>query len=203
MPVKNDRNYRSMELVTIEQREKKLETDFYFEGYATKFDVPYVLFEFEDGEKIYEKIDRHAFDGCDMSDVIFQLNHSGKVYARSSNSTLFLEANDTGLLCYGDLGKSHASQEIHEEIRNGLLTKMSFGFAIAEESYDRATKTRTILKIKKLYDVSVVSIPQNDDTYIQARSFVDGVYQQDRVERRERDLELLKFKLKRSIEHDI
>lgn len=196
MPANIERNYRNMPIVQLRSEQQKLETDYYFEGYATKFNEPYLLYEFEDGQKIYEEIDRNAFDGCDMSDVILQLNHEGKVYARQSNKTLFLEANQSGLLCYGDLGKSEASKQIHEEIKSGLLTKMSFGFVIAEEKYNKETHTRTILKIKKLYDVSVVSIPANDNTYIQARSFADGVYQQELEECKKKDLELLKFRMK-------
>ncbi|MFQ9555815.1 MAG: HK97 family phage prohead protease [Oscillospiraceae bacterium] len=57
-----------------------------------------------------------------------------------------------------------------EEIKNGLVTKMSWAFRVSEDSYDRDTRTRTILKIAKVYDVSAVSIPANADTDISARS---------------------------------
>lgn len=49
------------------------------------FNSPYLLFEFEDGWKYYEVIEAHAVDGADLSDVIFQYNHSGRVFARQSN----------------------------------------------------------------------------------------------------------------------
>ena len=73
--------------------EKRLDSDFYVEGYATTFGKPYELYEF-DGIKYYERIDRNALAGADMSDVIFQYNHAGKVLARLSNKTLGLEATD-------------------------------------------------------------------------------------------------------------
>ena len=54
--------------------EKRIDTDFYVEGYATTFDKPYLLYEW-DGNKYYERIDRNALAGADMSDVIMQYNH--------------------------------------------------------------------------------------------------------------------------------
>ena len=60
--------------------EKRIDTDFYVEGYATTFDKPYLLYEW-DGNKYYERIDRNALAGADMSDVIMQYNHEGKVLA--------------------------------------------------------------------------------------------------------------------------
>lgn len=196
MPVCKDRDYRAMQPFGVEKREKRLDTEYYFEGYATIFEKPYLLYDFGDGDKVYEKIDRHAFDGCDMSDVILQYDHEGKVLARISNQSLFLEINDTGLLVYGDLGGSAAAKALHEEIKAGLVTKMSFGFSVGEDSYDVDSKTRTILRIKKLYDVSAVSIPANDDTNIQARNFALGV-KGNAGESRERLLELITFNLQK------
>lgn len=56
-------------------------------GTAVVFDTPTVLFEY-DGVKYSEVIDRNAFDECDMSDVIFNYNHGGKVVARLRNKRL-------------------------------------------------------------------------------------------------------------------
>lgn len=77
--------------------EKRIDTDFYVEGYATTFDKPYLLYEW-DGNKYYERIDRNALAGADMSDVIMQYNHEGKVLARLSNGTLGVEANDIAVI---------------------------------------------------------------------------------------------------------
>lgn len=104
-----------------------------------------------------------------------QYNHDGKVFARTSNKTLILERDDKGLLIYADLSKSQAAREMYDEINNELVTRMSWAFKVEEDSYDRETRTRTILKVKKVYDVSAVSIPANDGTEITARSYVDGV----------------------------
>lgn len=146
--------------------------------------------------KYYEEIDRNALDDADLSDVIMQYDHQGKVLARLSNKTLGLEPTDNGLFIYADLSKSQAAKELHEEIRNGLITKMSWAFTVAEDKYNRETRTRTITKIKKVYDVSAVSLPANGDTEISARSWLDGVIE---AEKREA-LEQRKRKLKLQIE---
>jgi HK97 family phage prohead protease len=196
MPIKNDREYRAiLKPFQLPQAEKRIDSEFYVEGFATTFDKPYQLYEW-DGVKYYEVIDRHALDEADMSDVIFQFDHGGKVFARQSNKTLGLEPVTEGLFIFADLSKSTAAKEMYEEINNGLVTKMSWAFVVKEDKYDRDTRTRTITKVKKVYDVSAVSIPANGDTEISARSYFDGVIE---VEKREA-LELRKRKLKLLIE---
>lgn len=124
-----------------------------------------------------------------------QYDHEGKVLARKSNGTLIVEPDDNGLFVCADLGKSQASKEMFEEIESGLVTRMSWAFVVTEESYDRETRTRRILKIKKVYDVSAVSIPANDDTEISARSYFDGVIEMEKQEMLERKKQKLKLLL--------
>ena len=50
---------------------------------------------------------------------------------------------------------------------------MSYAYTVSEESYDIDTHVRTVLKIKKLYDVSAVDFPAYDSTSISARSVLD------------------------------
>ncbi len=193
MPIKQNREYRNIEQpFDVNPAKKRIQSDYYIEGFATTFDKPYLLYEF-DGVKYYEVIDRHALDEADMSDVIMQYDHSGRVRARTSNGTLGLEPVDYGLFTYADLSQSSAAKELYEDIKSGLVTKMSWAFTIADDEYDKATHTRIIKKVKKVYDVSAVSIPANDATEISARSFVDGVIERERQELQER-LEIAKRK---------
>ena len=164
------------------------------EGFATTFE-PYELFEV-DGVTYYEQIDRNAFINADMSDVIMQYDHTGRVMARQSNGSLIIEPNDDGLFICADLSKSNASRELYEDISQGLVTKMSWAFTIAEEEFDRDTRTRLIKRVKKVYDVSAVSIPANDDTLISARSFFDGVIEEEKQELLERRRQLLRLQIK-------
>jgi HK97 family phage prohead protease len=195
MPFKTDREYRALAApLSVQAATKRIDTEYYIEGYATTFDKPYLLYEFEDGTKFYERIDAHALDGADMSDVIMQYDHEGRVFARQSNKTLLLIPDHRGLLIAADLGKTDLARGLYQDIEAGMITKMSWAFRVQEESYDRATRTRTILKIKKVYDVSAVSIPANGDTEISARSFASRSYEAEKQERLYKRVQLLKIR---------
>jgi hypothetical protein len=85
-----------------------------------------------------------------------------------------------------------------ESIKAGLVTQMSWAFTIAEEEYDEKKHLRSIRKVNKVYDVSAVSIPANPNTDISARSYWDGVIEEERRSERERaeKVERIKNKLK-------
>lgn len=169
MAMKKGREYRALQ--TFEPLPREGESDAYrVRGTAVVFNVPTCLYEI-DGVKYYEVIDRHAFDGCDLSDVIFNYNHCGKVVARLRNKTLSLSLAGRGLEMEADLSGTAAGRDLYEEIRGGYIDKMSFSFAVRASEYDTATRTRTITKIRKLYDVSAVDIPAYEETSISARSF--------------------------------
>lgn len=149
MPIKKEREYRALAApLTAQSATKLIQTEYYVEGYATTFDTPYLLYEFEDGTKIYERIDAHALDGADMSDVIMQYDHEGRVFARQSNKTLILQPDYKGLKVAADLGKTDLARGLYQDIEAGMINKMSWAFSVAEESYDRETHTRTILKTR-------------------------------------------------------
>ena len=150
-------------------------------GYASTFER-YKLASW-DGVDYFEQIDRHAFDQADMTDVIMQFDHAGRVYARQSNGSLFLGVDDHGLAIEADLSRTELARGLYEDISARMITRMSFAFTVAEDSYDKDTHTRTILRFAKIYDVSAVSIPANPGTYISARSWLDGVIEAEKAER--------------------
>jgi len=186
MPIKDNREYRSMELRSAEQGEEK---NYVVEGYATTFDSPYELYK--DGKYIVmEQVDRNAFAEAYTDDVIFQYDHSGMVYARTRNETLKLDMDDHGLKVTADLGSTEASRGVWDAIDKGLIDRMSFAFTVAEDEYQENEQTngdmiilRTIKKIGRLYDVSAVSFPANEQTSISARSKFDGVIKELEAER--------------------
>ena len=205
MPIKKEREYRALAApLTAQSATKLIQTEYYVEGYATTFDAPYLLYEFEDGTKIYERIDAHALDGADMSDVIMQYDHEGRVFARTKNGTLALAADSAGLKVTADLGGTEIGRQLFAEIKGGYTDKMSFGFTVAEDKRETTrdlenntvTVNRTITKIKKLYDVSAVSLPANDATSISARKFLDGEIERIKAERLQRADTATKIKLK-------
>lgn len=182
MPIKNDREYRSMKL------EAEKENEFHVTGYATTFDSPYELWRDKD-YVMFEQVSHDAFKDTDMSDVIMQYDHEGRVYARTSNGSLDLKTDEHGLKVVADLSLTTGSRQLHEDIAAGLITKMSFAFTVLEDEYleenkdDITVVTRTIKKIGKLFDVSAVSLPANDQTVISARNLSDGVISGIRAER--------------------
>ena len=166
------REYRDMQM---EARQENL-SDKTVEGYATTFNQPYHLF-WDGDDEVLEQVDARAFDGADLSDVVMQYDHEGRVFARLSNGTLQLEADEHGLKVRADLSGTELGRNLWEEIKGGYTTKMSFGFTVAEDDFketERGKWTRTIKKIGKLYDVSAVSYPQNGFTEITARKAVEG-----------------------------
>lgn len=178
------RQYRNIDMSQIEVRETQ-DGEKIVEGYATVFNTPYTLWSM-DGYTVMEQVDRGAFDDCDMSDVIMQYNHEGRVFARTSNGTLEAAPDLRGLHTRARLGGTELGNQVYNEISGGYTNKMSIGFKVGEdkrevtEDHEAGTVTvlRTITKISKLYDVSAVSLPANDATSISARNYGEGVIEE-------------------------
>ena len=183
------RQYRNIDVSRFERR-KEDGGEREVTGYATTFNQPYELWSF-DGYTVMEQVDPHAFDDCDMSDVIMQYDHEGRVFARTGNGTLEVTPDETGLRIRARLDGTELGRQVYDEIEGGYTTKMSFGFRVSEdkrevtENHEDNTVTvlRTITGISKLFDVSAVSLPANDATSISARSFADGLIDELKQER--------------------
>ena len=182
MPIKNDREYRN--LGTFEIREDDdIKT---VKGYASTFDT-YELWN--DGDLIlHERIARDAFEGADMSDVVFLRDHTGAVLARTKNGSVKLTVDNRGLYTETDLSLTEASRNMYEDIQVANYSQMSFSFVVAQDHIDwldDRNAVRTIDKIKKLYDVSAVAFPANPytDIGLSARSLFDGAIEQREAER--------------------
>ena len=199
MPINKEREYRNMTIRTAEfaddSGEKKIVT-----GYASTFDQPYMLYN-GDGWQLWEVVERSAFDSTDMSDVIMQYDHEGRVFARTRNNTLEVYPDDEGLFIQADLGGTELGRGLYEEIKGGYTDRMSFGFTVNGDFEEkRKTEegvtiyTRHITSVGKLYDVSAVSIPANDGTSIEADAVTrsigdlcDGVIARIQAERLEEE----------------
>ena len=204
MPKSDKREYRCMPVMAVARGDGE-EPDYRVRGYASTFGEPYKLYDGWDGNPFYEVIDAGAFDEAEMDDVIMQYDHEGMVYARTRNGSLKLEMDDHGLMVEADLGLTQESRKLYEAISTGLIDRMSFCFVVAEdgEEYDKKTRTSTIKRIAKVYDVSAVSIPANPGTEISAerKKRMDGVIQEERAERlaaeaRMKRIRMLKVKAK-------
>lgn len=206
MPIKSDREYRDMTMqieATPEPEAKRKMV----RGYASTFNQPYTLYE-DDDWRFDEVVDSNAFANTDMSDVIMQYNHEGRVFARMSNNTLTVTPDERGLLIEADLSGTELGRQLFEEIEGGYTNKMSFGFTVDDEKREdlktpegKRMTVRTIKSVRKLFDVSAVSIPANDATAISIRNLTDGLIEEIQAERleaekRERAKEALELKIK-------
>jgi len=188
-----EREYRNM---TFEVRKDGAEPSFLVEGYASTFE-PYKLFEL-DGVPVFEQIEPTAFDDADMTDVVYRIDHEGRVYARASAGTIKLDIDEHGLHHITDLSKTSSAREHFEDIAAGNYPQMSFAFTVDEEHFDDANKTRIIDRIGKVFDISAVSFPANPTTEIHVRDYFNGVIEAEKAaeaerlhaeEERRRDLE--------------
>ena len=124
-------------------------------GYAAVFNSPETY-------GYTEVISERAFDEADMSDVVLRYNHNDSfmVLARTRNKSLDLNVDEKGLYMDARLQNDITEHKnIFNAIKSGLIDKQSFAFVVDEDEYDYDTDTRTITKIGKVFDVSVVDQP--------------------------------------------
>lgn len=180
---KRIKEIRLAEMRAIDNEEKMV-----VEGYAATFD------SVTDLGWTKEVIDRGAFDGCDMSDVCMKYNHSDEllIMARTRNNSLQLSVDDHGLKIRAELIDTTQNKDLYKMIQSRLLEKMSFAFVVEEEMVDYETDTRRIMKISKLFDVSVVDVPAYESTEIYARN--KEQYEKDKEAYEKNKLDLAKAK---------
>ena len=154
-------------------------------GYAVVFDSRTVLYKDpETGLEYGEVIDRHALDEADMSDVVLRFDHQGHALARTRGGSLRLSVDAHGLRVDADMTLSDEARSFYQEVKNGLIDKMSFAFTVAPEgdSWDSTTRTRTVKHIARLFDVSLVTWPAYEQTQVSARSRFEALAEPERVE---------------------
>lgn len=151
-----------------------------------------------------EVIGRGAFDSADMSDVVLRYNHNDTfmVLARTRNKSLDLSVDEKGLYMDAKLQDDITEHKnIYNAIKSGLIDKQSFAFVVEEDEYDYDTDTRTITKIGKVYDVSVVDQPFYNATDVSiARSENDEFLEKREQLRKEHEKELEEQKRKEELE---
>lgn len=196
--------FRDFKLTNIESRKNDDNTEsLLIEGMPCLFNTETVLYK----GKYYEyreKIDQGAFNGADITDVIFNYNHGGRVYARTRNKSLELEIKSDGLYMKASLmNEDEGHAQLYRDIKGGLIDKMSFAFSVEESRYETIERSdepnveiRTVMKIEKLYDVSAVDIPAYDATSISARSIFDSEREKRIAESEKRAKQLLLLTLK-------
>lgn len=170
---KDEAQTRALSLFSAGSSAKRIDCENYVDGYAARYE-PYVLYDDPTEGPVYERFEPGCFDDCDMSDVIMQYDHEGKVLARNSNGSLVVGADENGLFFAADLGRTEAARSLYDDVKAGMVTKMSWRFRCGTYYFDQENRTIVHKTVKKIYDVAPVSLPANDDTVINARAWVDG-----------------------------
>lgn len=125
-----------------------------------------------------EIIKRGALDGADLSDARLLYNHDlSKVPLARTPKTMQFIRDPAGLKMVATLPETAEARSVYTAVQRGDLSGMSFAFKVPPggDIYDRATNTRTIHKIEKVYEVSVVPFPAYPQTSVEARAAMQAV----------------------------
>lgn len=143
-------------------------------GKPIVFDTPTTIHD-PAGEYI-EIIRSGALDGADLNDSRLLYNHDvNKIPLARTPKTMSFNLTTAGLEMRAELPNTASGKEIYEAVRRGDLSGMSFAFKVPKggDSYDPLTNTRTIYKIEKVYEVSIVPYPAYPTTSVEARALME------------------------------
>ena len=130
-----------------------------------------------------EKIDKDALMDTDLRDVRFLIGHNTSMIplARSrnnnENSTMQMVVTDRGMEIRVDLDTENNAEAraLYSAVQRGDMSGMSFMFMVDTdrdiwEDTDTDYPKRTIMSIRKVFEVSAVAFPAYPQTDIQAAS---------------------------------
>ena len=150
----------------VEIREASASSGVRVVGYASTYDQPYPIWGGPEAGGFMETIAAGAFDKSvrERDDVRFLLNHDGVPLARTKSGTMTLEADDIGLLVDADLDPgSPIVAGLRSAMGRGDMDQMSFAFEVTQQQWSPDWSERRITEVR-LFDVSVVTYPANDQT---------------------------------------
>jgi uncharacterized protein len=137
------------------------------EGYAARFDDETII-----GGKFAERVARGAFDGADMSNTVALFNHDWNMPLARVGKGLELSVDEVGLRYRFELGEQSYAKDLAENIRMGNVSTSSFGFTVADDSWERrdGMNLRTINTVGTLFDVSPTTQGAYPTTEVAIRS---------------------------------
>ena len=154
-----------------EIRASQLDDAMIIEGRAIVFDQATTI---NDPVGSYtEIIQRGALDNADLTDVRLLFNHDlNRVPLARTPRTMSLKVDPVGMTIRATLPNTESAREVYESVKRRDLSGMSFAFKVPEggDTFDPKTNTRTITKIEKVYECSVVQFPAYGQTSVEARS---------------------------------
>ena len=133
-----------------------------------------------------ERIDKDALLETDLKDVRFLIGHNTSMIplARSrnnnENSTMQMTVTDRGMEIRVDLDTENNAEAraLYSAVKRGDMSGMSFMFTVDKDSWediDTEKPKRTIMSIRKVFEVSAVAFPAYEGTDIQAASEGDAL----------------------------
>ena len=128
-----------------------------------------------------ERIDKEALMETDLKDVRFLIGHNTSMIplARSrnnnENSTMQMTVTDRGMEIRVDLDTENNAEAraLYSAVKRGDMSGMSFMFTVDKDSWEEVDTDypkRTIMSIRKVFEVSAVAFPAYPQTDIQAAS---------------------------------
>lgn len=158
---------RYAELTDIETKDEKLEIS----GYAIVFDEPSKVLGGPGGFK--EVISKRALDGVDLGNTHLYYQHdSSLILANTKSGTMNLNVTDKGLYFRAEMADTQLGKDTYKLIKRGDLSAMSFGFTVEKDTWNVMTvpETRTVDKIHELSEISIVTRPAYEKSFVNARS---------------------------------
>lgn len=138
------------------------------EGYALKFNTDSVNLG-----SFVETLSRDCLANADMSNVVALINHDSNLPLGRTGVNLELNVDDVGLKFRVTPTNTSYAKDLMENIKKGVVNQCSFAFTLADaegadewQEQEDGLYKRTIHKIGKLYDVSIVTSPAYEDTNV-------------------------------------
>lgn len=164
----------------------------YISGYFSVFDSSY-----EFAPKMTESIDPHAFDKALDDDIRCLIDHDSRlVLGRTKSGTLQLRVDAKGL--WGEVEVNRNDQDamnLYYRVQRHDVDQCSFGFDILDEERsvnDVTGEVHYLIKVVKLYELSVVTFPAYESTEVSARM-------KDMGAEKKRMIEAAKEKMKKKL----
>ena len=153
-------------------------------GYAVVFNSETRL-----KDNIYEVIQPTALDGVIQNSDVFALYEHDKsrgILARSKygNGTLTLQMDEKGLFFEFEAPNTQLGNEVLEMVKRGDVSKCSFSFRVEKggckyNKREDGTYLRVINQIAELADISLVSQPAYDDTYVEIKRSIEAIEEEE------------------------
>lgn len=149
-------------------------------GTPIVYDTPAIINDLSPGMGLWsytEVIKRGALDGADLSDVRLMYNHDlNRLPLARTPKTMQLSITPAGLSMVAHLPDTEGAKEVYTAVKRGDLSGMSFAFKVPEggDEYDPVLNNRTIHKIEKVLECSIVPFPAYPTTSVEARAQVQS-----------------------------